>query len=104
MTPNPENDVKLLRKENAKLKQELEATKAVLELLRELPGNRVRTAVSQARRKKEEVVTESPAATPMSDPSPSEPAPAATKTPAKAPRGRPKADRGSASEGTNPSP
>jgi hypothetical protein len=105
MTTHPEDDVKLLRRENAKLKQELDATKAVLDLLKELPGNRGRSAGREARRK--EIKTEAPAAvTPdaTSDPRPSEPPPAVTKTAPKAPRGRPKADRGSASEATNPTP
>jgi hypothetical protein len=104
LMPNPESDVKMLRRRNAELEKENQALKSVLALLRELPGNRERAAVREVRRREDR--TESPVktATPMSDPAPSEPRPAASKTATKTPRGRPKADRGSAPESTSTSP
>jgi hypothetical protein len=103
--PNAESDVRALRKRNAELEKEVEDLKVIQALLRELPGNRDRSAGREVRRKREESVKAAPAETlpsPTSSPDPGEPTPAATKTTPTAPRRRPRADRGGAQEASSP--
>lgn len=99
--PNAERDVRALRKRNAELEKEVEDLKVIQALLRELPGNRDRSAGREVRRRREEAATVAPAAA-TSSPDPSEPTPAATKTAPTAPRRRSRADRGGAQEASSP--
>jgi len=102
LMPDPQSDVVTLRRRNAELEKELLGVKAVLALLRELPGNRERVAASRTRTRGDQVAKGTTDPEPA-NPSPSEPAAATTKTaPPTTPRRRAKTDRGSAAERGSP--
>jgi hypothetical protein len=93
LMPNPENEVRALRRRNAELEKENEEMKQLLSILRELPSNRERAAAIKVPPRLEPKV---PILQPLPSSDTSEPNAAVKSptTPAKRRPGRPKVDRG----------